>query len=357
MADAGKQLREGIRNSAVVKNPVLFEAVGLAPVVAMAVSVKSAVILATVSALELLVIELFACLCLRRLKSRFRMPIYAVLGMLVNIPCFMFFEHFTPNEANSAGIFLPLLAVNSLIALHCERFAVKHTLRETLVDAVSAGAGYAFVVLIVGVLREVLGSGTLYSFSLPIPVRLQGILLPFGGFLLIGFFAAFLNARIQKKHPDAHPERAFDMREISQSHIGRLQSLLREDFDPYAEDSETKDPPTAFVLRKKDKPKKEKTKKTPAPRGTPTADTTAPDGVTSGTAAPARSVREMREDYLADFDEMLSELESYKQKQSVSAEAAQSEAAPESAEEPATETEKAVPEAAKPVNSEEEADR
>ena len=142
MAEPKTPLWEGIRNSAVVKNPVLFEAVGVASVVAMATSVKSAIILATVSALELLVMEVFACLLLRRLKSRFRMPIYAVLGMLVNIPCFMFFEHFTPNEANSAGIFLPLLAVNSLIALHCERFAVKHTLRETLVDAVSAGAGY-----------------------------------------------------------------------------------------------------------------------------------------------------------------------------------------------------------------------
>lgn len=309
MADTGKQLREGIRNSAVVKNPVLFEAVGLAPVVAMAVSVKSAIILATVSALELLVIELFACLCLRRLKSRFRMPIYAVLGMLVNIPCFMFFEHFTPNEANSAGIFLPLLAVNSLIALHCERFAVKHTLRETLVDAVSAGAGYAFVVLIVGILREVLGSGTIYSISLVLPVRLQGFLLPFGGFLLIGFFAAFLKARIRKKHPNEHPERAFDMREISQSHIGSLQSLLREDFDPYAEDSEAENPPSALVPRKKDKSKKSPVQK----RVKPSADTPA-DAKTE--AAPTRSAREMRNDYLADFDEMLSELESYKQKQS-----------------------------------------
>lgn len=312
MADTGKQLREGIRNSAVVKNPVLFEAVGLAPVVAMAVSVKSAIILATVSALELLVIELFACLCLRRLKSRFRMPIYAVLGMLVNIPCFMFFEHFTPNEANSAGIFLPLLAVNSLIALHCERFAVKHTLRETLVDAVSAGAGYAFVVLIVGILREVLGSGTIYSFSLSIPVRLQGFLLPFGGFLLIGFFAAFLKARIRKKYPNEHPERAFDMREISQSHVGSLQSLLREDFDPYAEDGEAENPPSALVLRKKDKVKKAPAKK----RAKPSADQSDALADTKAEAAPTRSVREMRNDYLVDFDEMLSELESYKQKQS-----------------------------------------
>lgn len=317
MANAGKQLREGIRNSAVVKNPVLFEAVGLAPVVAMAVSVKSAIILATVSAAELLVIELFACLLLRRLKSRYRMPVYAVLGMLLNIPCFMFFEHFTPNEANSAGIFLPLLAVNSLIALHCERFAVKHTLRETLVDAVSAGAGYAFVVLVVGTLREILGNGTIYSVSLNLPVRLQGLLLPFGGFLLIGFFAAFVKARIQKKYPDEHPESAFDMREISQSHLGSLKSLMDEDFDPYAEEGDAAAAQlAAFPLRKKETSAKPSLKKRAQPKaGAESHEMPQPD---SGKTETVRTVREMRSDYLLDFDEMLSDLESYKQKQAAS---------------------------------------
>ncbi len=317
MADTGKHLRDGIRNSAIVKNPVLFEAVGLAPVVAMAVSLKSAIILATVSALELLIIELFASLLLRRFKSRYRMPIYAVLGMLVNIPCFMFFEHFTPNEANSAGIFLPLLAVNSLIALHCERFAVKHRVRETLVDAVSAGAGYAFVVLIVGTLREVLGSGTIYSVPLHLPVRLQGLLLPFGGFLLIGFFAAVMKSLIRKKYPDAHPEQAFDMREISQSHIGKMKALLNEDFNPYAEE-DIPEPAqnTDFPLRKKEKSAKPpKTRREKADRKTPRANASAAE-TASAPAEKTRSVREMRNDYLQDFDEMLSELDAYKQKQS-----------------------------------------
>lgn len=345
MAEPKTPLWEGIRNSAVVKNPVLFEAVGVASVVAMATSVKSAIILATISALELLVTEVFACLLLRRLKSRFRMPIYAVLGVLVNIPCFMFFEHFTPNEANNAGIFLPLLAVNSLIALHCERFAVKHTLRETLVDAVSAGAGYAFVSLVIGALREILGSGTIYSVSLHIPVRLQGLLLPFGGFLLLGFFAAAVNAHIHKKYPDEHPEASFDMREISQSHIGSIQSLFREDFDPYAEEAQTDAAPSVqFPLRQKEKPKKSPAKK----RAVPKADDA------SAEDTPTRSVREMRSDYLLDFDEMLSELEMYKQKQ---AEAVED---PPQAQTPAAQTAESEPaaegSAAENASGEEEAD-
>lgn len=94
----------------------------------------------------------------------------------------MLFRYLAPNETANAGIFLPLLAVNSLIALHCERFAVKHNFKATALDAVSAGFSYAAVILIVGVVREILGSGTVYSVKLNIPVKLPGLLMPFGGF-------------------------------------------------------------------------------------------------------------------------------------------------------------------------------
>ncbi len=316
MSEKKKGLRQGIYNSALAKNPVLFEAVGLAPVVAMAVSLKSAIMLSAVSAVELIIIELFACLLLRRLKSSFRMPIYALLGMLINIPLFMFFEHFTPNETNSAGIFLPLLAVNSLIAFHCERFAVKHTFKETFVDAVSAGAGYAFVTLIIGILREILGSGTIYSEKLHLPVQLKGFLLPFGGFLLLGFLAAILKTAIRKKHPDAHPEQAFDVQEISQSHIGSIKVLLGEDFNPYLEED------AVSPMSVKPKEKKEKRDKKPkrlkpseSEKHGKKADAKKPSDASSAAEVPMRPVREMRNDYLRDFDEILSELDAYKQKQ------------------------------------------
>lgn len=100
---------------------------------------------------------------------------------------------------------MPLLAVNSLIALHCERFAVKHNFKATALDAVSAGFSYAAVILIVGVVREILGSGTVYSVKLNIPVKLPGLLMPFGGFLLLGFMAAALKAIINKNTPKSIP--------------------------------------------------------------------------------------------------------------------------------------------------------
>lgn len=310
-------LRFMVRQSAVVKNPVLFEAIGLAPVVAMAVSLKSAIMLAAVSCAELMIIELFTCLALKRVKSYFRMPIYAILGMFINVPIFLFFEHFAPNETNSAGIFLPLLAVNSLIALHCERFAVKNTFRNTFVDALAASAGYAFIVLVIGVVREMFGSGTIYSVDLHFPVRLPGFLLPFGGFLLLGFFAAALKALIRKKYPDEEPEAAFHMQEISQSHLGSLKALMDAEFDPYEEGAAETPQEIGHTKEEKKARKPKKTAKTEKSHAAAdagpvqTASAEAPDK-----SEAARPPRKVYEDYLLDFDEILTELDEYRQKQS-----------------------------------------
>lgn len=346
MSDRNRKIADGIRNSALIQNPVLFEAIGIAPIAAIAVSLKTAIILAVASCLELVIIELFTCLALKKVKSYFRMPVYAALGMLINLPVFMFFAKFTPNETLNVGIFLPLLAVNSLIALHCERFAVKNKMKDTFVDAISAAAGYAFVLLLVGTAREILGSGTIYSVDLHLPVQLTGLLAPFGGLLLVGFLAAAVKGLIAKRYPEEDPEKAFSLQEISESHVGSFRMLAQSDFNPY-DDSEDDDTPRV-KREKKEKPVKEKhgkkktkqekiKKEKPKKSGKVSKQKEKPDIVAAEmpqsvpVASPAakteeRPVRRARHednDYLLEFDEMLSELDSYKKKQHEKAEEAE----------------------------------
>ena len=346
MSDRNRKIADGIRNSALIQNPVLFEAIGIAPIAAIAVSLKTAIILAVASCLELVIIELFTCLALKKVKSYFRMPVYAALGMLINLPVFLFFSKFTPNEALNVGIFLPLLAVNSLIALHCERFAVKNKMKDTFVDAISAAAGYAFVLLLVGTAREILGSGTIYSIDLHLPVQLSGLLMPFGGLLLAGFLAAAVKALIAKRYPEEDPEKAFSLQEISESHVGSFRTLAQSEFNPYG-DTEDEDSPRV-KREKKEKPVKEKhgkkktkqekiKKEKPKKSGKVSKKKAKPDIVAaempqSVPAAspvakteerPVRRARHEDDDYLLEFDEMLSELDSYKKKQHEKAEEAE----------------------------------
>lgn len=324
MPDKKKKSVSVIRSSAIIKNPVLFEAIGIAPVVAMAVSLKSAIILSFVTFVELLLIECLACLLMKKLKGSVRKMIYAILGLLINIPLFMLFRYLAPNETANAGIFLPLLAVNSLIALHCERFAVKHNFKATALDAVSAGFSYAAVILIVGVIREILGSGTVYSVKLNIPVRLPGLLMPFGGFLLLGFMAAALKAIINKKYPDKHPDASFDLSEVKQSHVIKLREFLDTDLDFFeiGEEEPQDEKKKPHTDKRKNSAAKRKTSSLSAKKGA-----SAPakskkgagkkgagkNGASRSGAADTERQKDKSFGSSSEFEEILSELEKYKQ--------------------------------------------
>lgn len=234
MSDKTKTLKT-IRNSAIIKNPLLFEAIGLCSVVALASSLKLALFLACVTMVQMIVCEVLASLFLKNVKRYWRVALYVIFSVIVVFPIMNFTIRFFPNIAVNFGIFLPLMAVNSLIALHCERVAVKSDIKKSFIDAVSASLSYGVVTIILGFLRELLANGTLWDIELNLPVKISALTTPFGGLLIIGFLAAGLKAYINSKYPEASPEKSFDLSEIKRSHRGSIQELMQEDFNPYGE--------------------------------------------------------------------------------------------------------------------------
>ncbi len=254
MSDNSKVLKR-IRNSAVIKNPLLFEAIGLCPVVAIALTLKLSVFLAVVTAIEMIVCEVLASLLLKNVRRYWRVALYVIFGVIVIFPIMLITNRFFPEMSINFGIYLPLMAVNSLIALHCERVAVKNNAKNSLIDACSASLSYGAVTIIVGFLREILSGGTLGGIDLNLPVKFSALATPFGGLLLIGFLAAALKAFVMAKYPDKSPDRAFDTSEIRRSLRGSFRELMKDDFNPYDEGTETE--ATFIRVRKERKLKAE----------------------------------------------------------------------------------------------------
>lgn len=318
-----------IRNSAIIKNPLLFEAIGLCPVVAITVSLNLSVFLAIVTAIEMIVCEVLASLLLKNVRRYWRVALYAIFGVGVIFPIMILTNRFFPELSINFGIYLPLMAVNSLIALHCERVAVKNNVRDSFVDAASASLSYGVVAIIVGFLRELFANGTIGGIDINMPIKFPVLLTPFGGLLIIGFLAAGLKAFVMAKYPDKSPDRAFDTSEIRRSLRGSLKELMKDDFDPYgegsnetesafirvrkerkikAEETEFQTKEITDIPEKAEKPKKEKIKKEKVKKEKPSK-------LKKQTEAPRREPRVRNENertYLDDFSDMLSELEEYK---------------------------------------------
>lgn len=189
-----------LRNAGIF-NPVLVQAVGLCPVVAMATSIKGAALLAVVAAIAITVSEVIASAFLKVIPRWVRTGIYIIIGCALVVPIMYLIEKVNPELFGTLGIYLPVMAVNSLLVLRCERFAVKIKPLAALADGATASAGYAAVLLLVGTLREIIGSGAIAGIKIWEGRTLTGLLLPFGGFLMIGFAGAALRSFVSAYWP------------------------------------------------------------------------------------------------------------------------------------------------------------
>lgn len=304
MRDKNSTLKR-IRNSALIKNPLLFEAIGLCPVVAIAHSLKLAVFLAIVTAVELIVCEVLASQFLKNVRRYWRVALYTLFGVAIIFPTMYATNKLFPDTTANFGVYLPLMAVNSLIALHCERVAVKNDVKNSFIDAVSASLSYGAVALVVGFLRELFANGTVWGISVNTPIKLPAFLMPFGGLLLMGFLAAGLKAFIGAKYPEANPNKAFDTSEIRRSLRGNLMDLMRDDFNPYGDTGEEEIVKIYVPKSKKEKKTKQKHKETAEENKPVEQEQTSADSL----------VQESKNrTYLDDFSDILSDLEEYKNK-------------------------------------------
>ena len=151
------------------------------------------------------------------------------------------------------------------------------------------------------------------------------MLTPFGGLLILGFFASILKYYIYKKYPQSSPDRAFNTSEVRQSLRGSLRELMNDDFNPYDEGEEGTESNDADALiryerKKSAEPKKMKQEKTKKEKSKHKK--IKPEKNNKNKAemqkkkdihVPLNDMQTQERTYLDDFSDMLTDLENYKQ--------------------------------------------
>lgn len=101
----------------------------------------------------------------------------------------------------SLGAFIALIVVNCLILGRAEAFASKNTLGRSALDALGMGIGFTVALFWIGVVREILGSGSLFGFAL-FPENFQTwtvMILPSGGFFAMAIWLLLVNRLKQRE--------------------------------------------------------------------------------------------------------------------------------------------------------------
>lgn len=191
----GKNLKEGLFTN----NPVLVQLIGMCPTLATTTSVVNGVGMGLSATAVLICSNIVISLLRKFIPNKVRIAAYitVIAGFVTMIDLLL--QAFIPSLSASLGLFIPLIVVNCIILGRAEAFASKNSVGASAVDGLVMGLGFTFALVIMSVVRELLGAGTIGGglitvFSQPATI----MILPAGGFLTLGCVIAVMQKILQK---------------------------------------------------------------------------------------------------------------------------------------------------------------
>lgn len=181
-------------------NPVLVQLVGMCSVLAVTTSVVNAIGMGASVIFVVTCSNIVISLLRNFIPNKVRIPAYVVIIATFVTLVQMFLAAFIPTLNDSLGLFIPLIVVNCLILARAESFASKNKVIPSMIDGLGQGVGFAFALVVLASVREILGSGSWFGISLfgnyfsGIGVVTQAP----GAFIILGLLVAGFNI-ISKK--------------------------------------------------------------------------------------------------------------------------------------------------------------
>ncbi len=193
----GHEFTKGI----VKENPVLRLVLGTCPTLAVSTSVESALGMGVAASIVLICSNIAISALKKVIPSKVRIPAYIVIIASFVTIVQMVVKAFAPQIDAQLGVYLPLIVVNCIILGRAEAFACKNSVLASAVDGMGMGVGFTAALLLMGAIRELLGTGTIAGLQI-IPASVSPMLifiLPPGGFFVFGMLIACANKIADKK--------------------------------------------------------------------------------------------------------------------------------------------------------------
>ncbi len=145
------------------KNPVFVQILGICSTLAVTNSIKNTLVMSLGLIFSTAFSAFFVSILRKVLPSRIRMMVETLIIAAFVIIVEIVLRAFVPDIARQLGPYVGLIITNCIIMGRMEAFALTNPPVLSFIDGFTSGAGYAYVLLIVSVFRELLGAGTLWG--------------------------------------------------------------------------------------------------------------------------------------------------------------------------------------------------
>jgi electron transport complex protein RnfE len=198
------------------ENPGLVQLLGLCPLLAVTSTFINGLGLGIATLVVLTCSNVLVSATRRWILAEIRVPIYVLIIASLVTCTELIFKAWFPALDRSLGIFIPLIVTNCAIVARAEVFASRNGIVPSLFDGIGMGAGFALLLMAIGLFRELVGKGSLFAdfHMLTGGETLKGLVIVDGGWLLAvlppGAFFSLALAVALKNYLDGKRDAARD---------------------------------------------------------------------------------------------------------------------------------------------------
>jgi len=176
------------------ENPIFVLVLGMCPTLGVTSSAINGLGMGLATAFVLMMSNIVISLVRNVIPEKVRIPSFIVIIAAFVTVVQLIMQAYVPALYKSLGLFIPLIVVNCIVLGRAEAFASKNNPVSSAVDGLGIGLGFSFALVLLGSIREILGSGKIFNFTIYPEnyVTLIFVLAP-GAFIVLGYLIAFIN--------------------------------------------------------------------------------------------------------------------------------------------------------------------
>ena len=180
------------------ENPVFVLVLGMCPTLGVTSSAINGLGMGLATAFVLMMSNMVISLVKDVIPEKVRIPSFIVIIAAFVTVVQLAMQAYLPELYKSLGLFIPLIVVNCIVLGRAEAFASKNNIVSSAIDGIGIGLGFSFALVLLGSIREILGSGKIFNMTIYPEnyVTLVFVLAP-GAFIVLGYLIALIS-RIKK---------------------------------------------------------------------------------------------------------------------------------------------------------------
>ena len=179
-------------------NPTFSLVLGMCPTLATTTSAMNGLEIGLATLFVLVLSNMAISLLAPLVPDKVHIPVYIVVIAAFVTVLQLLMQAYVPAVYATLGLFIPLIVVNCIVLGRAEAYANSHGVLDSALDGLGIGIGFTMSLTTIGIIREILGSGSVFGWKFIAGDGILAFVMAPGAFLVLGYLMVLFNKYLKK---------------------------------------------------------------------------------------------------------------------------------------------------------------